>query len=167
MAVLETAHDTFDHTGLTGVGGGNAFAVVRLTASAVQSIGASAFTSVTFDTETEDAEGMHAGSSAQIIVPAGLNGRRARLRANVGLAANATGARQARIIQNVSGTPVTLAYITDLGTSSISFREELNSDPIVLATGDTFDVQLWQNSGGSLNTVNSDGLPSFCLYTVD
>jgi hypothetical protein len=146
------------------------FHAISLTDASVQAITTSAsggFQSVDLDTETEDTAGAHSGSSAQIVIPAALNGRRMIFGANVGIAANATGARQAKLMRNIAGTPETLDYDTELATSSISFRCSLRSRAITVATGDTIEVQVWQSSGGNLNTVNADGLPHLYGYTVD
>jgi len=148
---------------------GNDPARVWLTDASTQAISTSTsggFQTVAFDTETEDTDGFHTGS-AGIVIPAGLNGRPMVFGANVGLAANATGARQAQIVKNVAGSAVTLAYVTGVGSSSISFREVLVTPAFEVATGDTIDVQVWQNSGGDLATVNANGLPSLFGYTVD
>lgn len=149
--------------------GGNTPAAVWLTDASVQAITTSTsggFQTVALDTETEDTDGLHSGSTG-IVIPAGLNGRRMVFGANVGIAANATGNRQAKIVKNLAGTPVILAYTGHPGTSAISFRVILSTPAIIVATGDTIDVQVWQSSGGDLNTVNADGLPSLFGYTVD
>lgn len=142
------------------------FGAVWLTDASTQSINTSSFTTIAFDTETEDTDGFHSGSSG-IVIPVAFNGRRMVFGANIGLAANATGARQAQLVKNLAGTPVVLSYVTDVGSSAISFREMLISPAITVATGDTIDVQLWHNVGSAINTVNADGLPSLFGYTVD
>jgi hypothetical protein len=141
-------------------------AAVWLTDASTQTIGTSSFTTVEFDTETTDTDGFHSGTGG-ILIPSAVNGRTMVFGANVGIEANATGARQAKIVKNLAGAPVVLAYGTELGSASISYRDTLTTPAIVVATGDTINVQVWQNSGADRVTVNADGLPSLWGYTVD
>lgn len=127
----------------------------RVARTTTQSIPDSSATAVSFTTETFDQGGWVAVTSTTVTVPAGAipagyTTVALDIRVGVNFATNATGYRKATVNQN--GSPVlapTKAAVSGTATN-------VNESTIVTAvSGDTFDVELFQNSGGALNIISA------------
>jgi hypothetical protein len=83
-----------------------------------------------------------------------------KISATVAFEANGTGYRGIRFLLNGSGTPIPLGTSNPTGTTtSVSTYGEL-----YLESGDKLEVQIYQNSGGSLNTDNNWSNVQFTIY---
>jgi len=79
-------------------------------------------------------------------------------------AADSTGPRKIYLRRN--GAVVNGDYVEP--DESIPCQLQVTCGPILCAAGDYFDVALWQNSGGALNTYNgTEGVSSLSVYMVD
>lgn len=120
-----------------------------------QAIGTSTWTSVTFDTDVYDNDGMHSTVTNPSRATAVTAGRYLFL-ASLDFALNASGLRAVKFLVN--------------GTTSYAKDGQLvapTSTDVALFTGmmtylsaaDYVELQCWQSSGGSLNTGSGDGQP--------
>jgi hypothetical protein len=156
--------DSTAATGLAWATPGVTFAGVRCTKSADQSISAVTWTALTFDTETFDVGGYHstATNTSRITVPAGKAGYylvNARWNWDN---ASALGYRFGRIMKNGAQ----YNYQAEDPTAN-TFRVTLPiHDIIYLAVADYIEIEVLQNSGGTL-TLNgnnySTGVTSFSV----
>ena len=115
----------------------------------VQSIPDSTWTDLLFQQEVWDTDGYHAGTSADFTVPTGKGGKYV-LCWSVPFLSNAVGVRRATVFYQGSrqGTNETFEV-----PANASHDTTVNGSCIVnLADGDTIKVQVWQNSGGALDT---------------
>lgn len=146
--------------------GGNALSSTVVRRTTAQSVGGSGTeTAISFDTETEDIDGCWAiGTPTKLVIPAGLNGRRARVYGGAIFAANTTGNyRQLRIARAAAAlTPDAVFIIPDLATNVTSTAIQVESHVLTLATGDEFTLLMRIDATGF-------GIESgyFGLYTVD
>ena len=120
-----------------------------------QSIPDSTDTDVTLTTESWDQGGWIAVSATTATVPAsaipaGYTNVIVDIRCAAHFAGSAVGAR--RLIINKSGTQFASQAIDAPGTSSLSVAF---STLIDAAAGDTFRIQVWQDSGGALNILSA------------
>jgi hypothetical protein len=118
----------------------------RASRAAVQTLTTATLTSISFDTEDVDTDGMFAlGSPTQIFaVQPGLY----LIQGTVGYAANNTGARSARLLQNAS----LIAGIDSITNGAVITTIETAFAVRYLAAGDALTLQAYQTSGGNLNT---------------
>ena len=123
----------------------------RIYNSTTQSIGNSADTLATFDSEEFDTDGYHstASNTSRITIPAGLGGYY-----HVGFivlwADNATGLRIGRILK--TGASVRASQVTTFPNAGGNTPHISYETIISLAAGDYVEVNLFQTSGGSLAT---------------
>ena len=158
-AQTETEHDTWDHTGLTGVGG--AFAGARVYNSANISITTSGTSqALTFNSERYDTDAYHstASNTDRLTIPAGKAGNYL-ITAHVQFAAHGTGVRGLGL--NVSGTNI--AWHTQPTNSSGTTIMSLTS-VYDMAEADYVTVVAFQTSGGSLNVeASGNRSPEFTI----
>lgn len=130
-------------------------AVVRMSAN--QSIANNTVVNLSFNTENVDTNAFHDNSTNpdRITIPSAFNGRYARIGAAVAFDANATGKRLVEITKNGSAT--TPRLFRSLTTMAITdwVTIEVKSPPLLLATGDYFAVNVYQNSSSSLDVISS------------
>ncbi len=117
--------------------------------STTQSVANTTWTSLTFDSETEDTDAFHSTGTnpTRLTIPSGLGGLYL-LVASFNFASNATGMRLARFLKN--GTTQVPA---------VDYRPAISGDGTFLtistltrlAAGDYVELQGYQSSGGSLN----------------
>lgn len=123
----------------------------------------STWTACAFDVEEYDSDGIHApGSSVFTIVTPGLY----QLSGGAGFAANSTGFRGVRWSFNSS--PLNAGQFL-VASSSSSFEMDLVAQTIEisLVAGDTIQMELFQSSGGNLNSATtSQGQPRAQLRWV-
>lgn len=133
-----------------------------------QSINDSTWTALNFNQERFDyaAAPFHdlVTNNSRLTVPAGFGGRYL-IGGMAQLAANATGLRMARIIKN--GATV-ISHGGSFGTSASVGARVLPASTIVdLIATDYVELQVWQNSGGALNSENAaDYAPQFWMRKV-
>lgn len=137
---------------------------VRVRNSAAQSIAHNTWTSLTFDTEDRDPDGYHSTSSntSRLTVPAGLSGW-------YGYA----GAAEIQNGTNQVGIRVLRDGATRVGSEDL--RDQTSSNPtrvqtsgyIYLEANQYLELQVWQNSGGALNSVNNaEFAPLFAMVRL-
>lgn len=149
-------------------GGGSTFRKAVVYRTSTQAIATATWTSVGFDNEEVDADGVHDNvtNNSRLTIPASWNTRNVRVGANVEFSGNATGSRGARIIKN--GATRLGEVIGPTAEVTLPVRLLVETRPLVVATADYFEVQMWQNSGGSVNTqATADSTLYFWAYTVD
>jgi hypothetical protein len=139
--------DSGETTGLKWARSGN-FTGCRVYASSAQTISNSTDTKLAFANETFDTDSFHDNSTnnTRITIPAGLGGYY-RVTANSGFLSNANGRRIMAIALN--GT-----NLSQVETSVNVQAEPAASltDTYYLAPADYLEINVFQNSGGNLNT---------------
>lgn len=131
----------------------------RVYNTATQTLTTATNTVVTFDSERYDVGSCHSTSSntSRLTVPSGEGGVYT-IGASIGFAANATGERIVDILLN--GTTI-IARIRHPAGAASQIDMTITTE-YTLAAGDYVEVQLYQNSGGNLNTVaGGDYSPEF------
>lgn len=162
VGLSETGHDTLDHTGLTGVGGGAAtFVGASVYADATQSISNATYTAVAFNQEDYDTDAFHdvVTNNSRLTVPTTA---KYLVTTVIGFAANATGQRVIRFRKN--GTTYIRGHA---GPDGGSQAPAVNlSSVVALTAADYIEVMAYQNSGGSLSigSASSDSY-AFCTIT--
>lgn len=122
---------------------------VRVRRLGDQPIPNSTNTIATFTDEIYDDHGYWNGSGT-FTVPPGLGGLYA-IACNAAFDSNATGSRAINILH--SGTRVASVFVD---THSASTWREFNGAQLLLAEGDTVQMQVFQSSGGSLDLVGTN-----------
>lgn len=121
--------------------------------NATQSISNNTYTTITFNSEFFDTDSYHSTSTntGRITIPSGKAGKYL-FTYYVTFDTNGTGSRRATLLKN--GTD----YITFFGTGAFSSFRTVASQAVIcnLAVGDYVELQVYQNSGGSLNVVKND-----------
>ncbi len=136
-----------------------------VTDASVQTIGNSSFTAIDFDTETKDTDDIHDNSTnnTRLTVPLGVTV--IRLHAGVAMAFDATGDRAYRITK-AGSTGVGQPRI-DISTSGFNAHGNLVSGPLDVVENDYFELEVFQNTGGDLDTLNADGYPWFAMEILE
>jgi hypothetical protein len=132
-----------------------------VTRSGAANIPTAAWTPLGCDSEKYDRDNLHSTTTnaTRITIPWVLQGTKIVLRANIALASNSTGIRGIRIIRNgltVEAEDVRAAY------AGSRFVGGVVTPPLTTATGDYFEVQVYQNSGADL-AVDTTG----CWFSVE
>lgn len=144
-----------------------AFAGVKVTKSASQSISNATNTVLTWDQETYDTGSAHDNvtNNSRITIPAAWNGKKVRFEMQIRWPTNSTGIRNAGIYKNGAAP-------TTGGRCNISVAPATNSSVHMygtyidtVATGDYYEVNVYQSSGGALNVENT-GSDSWFSATV-
>lgn len=118
--------------------------MARVARQAVQTLTTATVTAVTFDTEQIDNNSWFTASSTTVTV--NVAGEYLLVCA-ASLVSNATGFRQIRLNQNGTNTDIdTRAAVNGDDTRMSAMWQK------TAASGDTFSLSLYQNSGGNLNT---------------
>lgn len=164
MADLETEHDLLDHTGLPGVSG-SALSVTTVRRTSAQNVGGSGtLTSISWESELEDDDGAWAiGTPTQIVIPAGLNGRKVVVIAHLQWTASSAGTYRGLYLKHNAAFPgADLRYGVGAG---LSVFQSFTSYPITVATGNTFEAQMRADTTGIGAVVSGSTFMS--MYTVD
>lgn len=146
-------------------GSGNTLSSTLVRRTTAQNVsGSGTETDISWDTETEDISGVWAiGTPTKLVIPAGLNGRRAVVYGGAIFTASTTGNyRHLRIRKAGSAmTPDVVFIIPDLATA-VSTALQLVTPPLTLTTADEFTMVMRIDGTGI-------GIDSgyFGLYTVD
>ena len=133
--------------GGTGAAWGNAGALA--TESAAQAIGNASWTIVTLSGETVDIDGMHSTSSNTSRLTCVTPGNYS-FTGSLVFATNSTGFRALRLIKN--GTTI-LAYSSCDATAADAWGATVANTCVPMVAGDYIEIQAYQTSGGSLNTI--------------
>lgn len=130
-------------------------ALAILSSTTVQGITNTTWTGILFNAEDPDTVGGHSTSTntTRYTVQAGWAGYY-HIAATVSFAPNATGARFARVRKN--GGTVVLRGASALSTGGALTTEVGLNGTVYLAVGDYVELQVYQSSGGTLNTANTD-----------
>jgi hypothetical protein len=120
-----------------------------------QSIPTSANTAINLDTEDIDSDNGHStvtNTSRYTLQTAGWW----RISGGVGMTANATGARQMSILKNSGVNGGSAQWFAP---GAVTFSAATRTKCIFGIVGDFFEIAIFQNSGGALNTVitSADG----------
>lgn len=118
-----------------------------------QSVSNNTNTLATFTESVYDDHGYWDGSGT-LTVPAGLGGLYS-VTCNASFATNATGSRAVNILQ--SGTREVSVYDD---THSASNWREINTTHLLLAEGDTVQMEVFQTSGAPLNLIGTASAPT-------
>jgi hypothetical protein len=135
---------------LKGIGDGVSFSGTKVKRDSNQSIANATGTSIIFTDEVLDLGGWWSSGATITVpagaVPAGFTTIALQAIASVRFAANGTGTRQIRILQNG-------AVVDDMSFSALSGETTMLSIVtfFAAAAGDTVELQVQQNSGGALN----------------
>jgi hypothetical protein len=125
------------------------FSGAQASKAAVQSIGTGALTVLVLDTESFDTDAFHdtVTNNSRMTIPTGFGGYY-QIVASYGAASNATGWRQVGILLNAVTTLAlsTISAFTGIACVQASVIAHLNA-------ADYVEAQVWQSSGGALNTV--------------
>jgi hypothetical protein len=119
-----------------------------------QSIAATTWTAALWDTEDKNNDGMHSTSTNPSRATAQTAGWYTD-HSNMDWAASATGQRLIAWTINGAGR----AGKVHLNAAGTFDTAENTSGMVFLNVGDYFEVTIWQNSGGALNTSSTDGNP--------
>lgn len=119
--------------------------IVQVTISATSNVTNDNETTINWDSEVSDVFGYHAGSSSQLIVPAGTPTGWYRATLSVGFPSNSTGVRQAYIAADTgqqfsASSPAVTGRRTDLMAQGL----------VLLAAGNYIEGHAYQNSSGTL-----------------
>jgi hypothetical protein len=142
--------DSTASTGLKWATTGN-FVGCRVYASSAQSISNATDTKIAFANESFDTDAFHSNvtNNTRLTIPTGLAGYY-RVTGNLGLASNALGRRILAIAYN-GGIVSQIEY-----TPATSVEPAANiTDTYYLNVGDYLELNIYQTSGGSLNTAGS------------
>lgn len=125
-----------------------------------QSVSNNTNTIVSFTTSLYDSHNYWNGSTA-FTVPTGLGGLYTAV-CNGAFASNGTGSRAVNVVHN----GVRVASVYD-DTHSLSTWRDSNVAHLVLAEGDTVQMQVFQTSGGSLNlTGSTSNITTFSIARI-
>lgn len=113
-----------------------------------QSINDSTITIATMDSEDIDVGGLHSTSvnTSRLTIPTGGDGLYL-ITARSQFAANATGARQFRIVKNSSGSPSIINLYEGTATVDRTMQAQLMENAVA---GDFYEIHVFQSSGGAL-----------------
>lgn len=143
-----------DLTYLYGIAQGVTFSGAQVTRGANQSISTSTDTNISFDTENLDYGGWYSSGTAVIVpagaIPASYTTIAVLLFASVKFATNGTGKRRITILKNGSSVGSWKVSALDDDTTDIVLPEVTTA-----AAADTFAIQVWQNSGSSINVTQA------------
>jgi hypothetical protein len=135
---------------LYGVSTGISFSGVQLRRAANQSISTSTDTNISWDTENLDYGGWWSSGTAITVpagaIPAGYTSIMLDVVTMVKFATDGTGKRRVTWLKNGSSFGSWKTTSLDDDVTTIVFPEAVE-----VAAGDTIAVQVWQNSGSSLN----------------
>lgn len=151
----------------TPAGAGNSLSVCTVRRTTAQSVsGSGAETAISFDTETEDTDGAWAiGTPTKIVIPAGLNTRRAIFFGMGAFAANTGGNyRHLRITTGAGAalTPDAVCIMPDMATNATNIVVQVFSTPRTLATSDEYSLMMRIDSTGF-----GIDFGYFGFYTID
>jgi hypothetical protein len=144
--------DSSAATGLKWARSGN-FTGCRVFASSAQTISNATDTKIAFDNESYDTDAFHSNvtNNTRITIPAGLSGYY-RVTANLGFLANTTGRRIMAIAFNGGGN-ISQIEFSPAG-SNVEPAASI-TDTYFLNVADYLEINVYQTSGGNLNTSGS------------
>lgn len=157
-----TTADILD-SGTNNVAGPRGFLVSRTAALAIPN---NVATTVAWDATDYNLGAFTIAAGGVITLPTGVGVRRVKVSASIAFAGNATGFRDANILKNGA-----FVYPGCSGgsTSVVGASGEtvyIQTAIITVASGDTFALQVFQNSGGALN-VGGSGTTWLSLEVID
>jgi hypothetical protein len=155
--------DSTAATGLKWAASGN-FVGCRVYASSAQTISNATDTKIAFANESYDTDGFHDNSTnnTRLTVPAGLAGYY-RVTANLGFASNTSGRRILAIAFNGGGA-ISQVEFSPAG-SSVEPAGTI-TDTYFLNVADYIEVNVYQTSGGNLNTAGYNARDYFQIERV-
>lgn len=175
--IYGTANDTFTRLGIGtagqvlkvnsgatapewGAAAGGSFSGCSLTQSGAQTISNTTQTDLLFANETFDTDGYHSTSSNtnRITIPSGKSGY-FLVTARTAFAANTTGTRINWIIKNGT-TEISTVYA---GAAVSDNTSVVTSAIVSLVAGDYITLNVYQTSGGNLNTVTDQFKTNFAI----
>ena len=131
-----------------------------------QSITTATNTSLTWDTEDYDNDGMHSLVSNTSRFTAVTAGRYV-VSAQAAFTANATGIREIRILKNGTTTPNGGRATQPANSAAITTTVQISNYLIPMIVGDYIEIQVNQTSGAALSMVATNGLYSYLhMYRV-
>lgn len=137
--------------------------IAHLRQTSIQTLTTSTWTAITWQTEDVDSVSGHSGSASTYTCQrAGWY----RLSGGVSFAANAVGIRDARWVKNgtvVNGSEADVTPLAGSSTTHLTARSIL----VLLAVGNTVELEAFQSSGGNLSTASSgSGMSSMSVEWV-
>ena len=142
----------YDGTNMVLLNPDKPFRGALLSKSANQSISSSVATAVTFNTESYDTDGLHdtVTNNDRITIPASLNNSYLTLKATIVWDFNTL--KSLYIVKNAL-----TSFIGQGGCDSVDYTMQIQSDPILVSTGDYFRFFVAQTSGLAKNIYDNDG----------
>lgn len=150
----------------TSAGAGNSLSSTLIRRTTAQNVsGSGTETPISFDTEDEDTDGVWAiGTPTKLVIPAGLNGRRAIIFGGGNFSASTSGNYRHLRIADGGGSPLTpdaVMIVPDLATA-LAIALQVRTHVLTLATAQEFTL---------LERIDATGIgvdKAFMgLYTVD
>ena len=128
-----------------------AFAGALVYRSTSQAISSATLTKITFNSEVFDTDAFHSTvlNTDRLTVPSAFNGKRVRITACVVFDANATGSRYCAVKLNGSTAIGLPSVAIAAAAGSNRSRMSLSSAPLAVSTGDYFELEVYQDSGGA------------------
>lgn len=147
--------------------GGNSPSTTTVYRSTDQNVsGSGTVTDISFSHEVHDTDGLWViGSPTLLTIPAGLNGRRAILEAGVTWTASSAGNYRALYIER-NGTDRLGNVTHDNAYAGLGVSQNVTTQPVALATGDTFKMQIRANTTG-IGAIGGQHTCWLTLHTVD
>lgn len=146
---------------------GNSLSVTSIYRSTSQNVsGSGTLTSISFDTEVEDDDSCWAiGTPTQIVIPAGLDGRKAVLVGSIIWSTSDAGTYRGLYLKRNSGN-IERSLIPDGAVTAIGLCQQVVSKPITLAENDTFELQMRADTTG-IGTIGGQFCADLTMYTID
>ena len=135
--------------------GGSTFEGCSIYNSTDFSITNATFVTLTFDSEFFDVGGYHTGSSGNIVIPSGKAGKYL-FTAHLQYASNPTGERNVWLLYNGARDGTYSSQWRTFGSSANNAALVI-SHIVDAAVGDTFGLDVYQSSGGSLTIDSNSG----------
>lgn len=129
--------------------------------------GSATFTAISWSNEDEDTDGVWAiGTPTKFVIPAGLNGRRAKIVAQVEWTASTAGDyRQLTLyLGGIGGTLVGHTRIFE--TATLGVVDQVQSKVLTLATAQEYELYIRTNTTG-IGAIGGAASTWMELYTVD
>lgn len=121
---------------------------------------------INFDSEEYDTDSIHdnATNNTRLTVPTGVT--KVRLTAQASFASNATGSREAKFQKNGLNFTGMCALEWDANATNVHHMTLVSPVLVVVAT-DYFELELTQNSGGNLDTINGANGVNFSMEIIE
>jgi len=164
IPIASIVADSAEATGLkwAAPAGGSSFVGASIYNNASQSISNATWTVLNFNSENFDTDAFHSTSTntSRITIPSGKNGKYL-VTMKGHFAGNSTGDRYVSLAKN--GASAGAWRLSAVSGASIGFGQSVVMD---LVATDYLQLEVYQDSGGSLNAVGAGVPPEYCFLQV-